>query len=548
MKFRNDLSAGTPQGISPGRFWTASELEKVRGNLTRLTDRAIRDDPATIIIKENRHRAIYKVKVPLVEFPLLIKSFYYPSPVRKLKGVLAPYGSRELSHALEALKREIPIPKPLFFMRRRSGLKVSDCLLGYRYLEGISLYDLLSGGELLPERRERLMRAAGRLTALLHERGGNHRDYHAGNLLVLRDDELVLVDLYPLTFTGRLPEGKRIEGLAHLVASIYPYVGSPGTDELLKGYREVSSFLPDQAAVNTIMKRSEALKRRHEASRAKRCMKNSSEFYQFRGRGVRIAARRELTVEKILSILERFERDFHARPADALKNAPESVILRMKDAWDIPLCVKWYRKRGMADRLKEVVRGGRVLRAWKAGNALLARGFRVATPFAMVKTSRGGFLLMEAAQGKELDRILDGMLQQKDGVAFREKAALAEALGTLIGRLHEKGIFHADLKACNLMVSRDGERWEIKLLDYDNVKVFRNLPEKMVVKNLVQLNTSIPGGVSRGFRFRFFRAYAACRKGLLPEKDLFRKVWEVSRHKAIVYVTDGGDREETWRH
>jgi tRNA A-37 threonylcarbamoyl transferase component Bud32 len=529
-------------------FWITPDLQGVRGELSSVSERGIRDDPETLTIKKNRHRAVYRTRLRFLEKPVLVKSFYTPKFSRVLKGLFVSEGARELAHALAATERGIPIAAPLFLLERRKGPKILECLLAYRYLEGISLYDYLAQEkDLPPDRLQSLMLKAGELTALLHDQGGIHRDYHAGNILILSDESMVVLDLYPLTFVKQIREKDRIEGLAHLVASLLPQIGEEGIRELIEGYRK-TSFVPlGEKAEEGIMRQQQILKRRHEASRSKRCMKNSSSFYQFRGRGVRIAAKRELPVEKILSILEAFDRKFQTRPTDALKNAPESVILRLNDIWDVPLCIKWYRKRGRADRVKEWVRGGRVLRAWKAGNRLLARGIPVATPYAMVKTTRGGFLFMEAVEGLELDRFLSRAFVEGGTEALREKWKLAEALGHLIGKLHHKGIYHADLKACNMMVMTEGEAWRIKLLDYDSVRFFKNLPEGLRVKNLVQLNTSIPVDVSRCVRYRFLHAYRVACPEVSSEKKLFRWVWKGSKDKSILYVTDSGDRIASWR-
>jgi len=548
MKFKQKLLTKVPGGDGRAALWVAAGYEEFRDAVSGLSEKDIRLEPATRVIKENRHRAVYETRLPFLEAPVLIKSFRAPKLTRVLKGLFASPGVQELSHALAAAERGIPIAPPLFLLERREGPRISECLLGYRYLEGISLYDCLVREKDLPlERRRHLMERAGELTALLHDRGGVHRDYHAGNLLVLKDASMVLVDLYPLTFREGLSGKDRVEGLAHLVASLAPFVGEEGIDELLKGYREATrAALPD-GLKDRIWRRQGELRRRHEASRAKRCMRNSSQFYQFRGKGIRIAARRELTVQQILAILESFDRKYEARPSDALKNAPESVILKMDDAWNVPLCVKWYRERGGLDPLKEYLRGGRVLRAWKGGNALVARGIPVATPFAMVKTPRGGFLLMEAVEGVELDRKLARLVSGTGRSDVKAQREVMQAVGELLGRLHRKGIFHADLKACNLMLIEKEDRLEIKLLDYDHVNIYKSLPERLILKNLVQLNTSVPKEISRSMRYRFLRSYReAFSEGPSP-KTLFRKVWEASKSMPIVYVTDHGDRVASWQ-
>lgn len=153
---------------------------------------------------------------------------------------------------------------------------------------------------------------------------------------------------------------------------------------------------------------------------------------------------------------------------------------------------------------------------------------------------------MEALEGIELDRLLSG-ITLKGRTVLRIKRNLTDRLGYLIGLLHQKGIFHADLKACNIMVKKEDDIPSIKLMDYDHVRFTNTLPLKYVIKNLAQLNSSVPRGISRSLRMRFLRAYVSKHPDAPHKKDLFRMVWEESKDKPIVYVTDRGDRMESWQ-
>ena len=67
-----------------------------------------------------------------------------------------------------------------------------------------------------------------------------------------------------------------------------------------------------------------------------------------------------------------------------------------------------------------------------------------------------------------------------------------------------------------------------------------------MIKNLIQLNNSIPRKISRGVRYRFLRAYKRQFPNAPEIRDLFREVWKESQGKTIVYVTERGDRIESW--
>ncbi len=70
-----------------------------------------------------------------------------------------------------------------------------------------------------------------------------------------------------------------------------------------------------------------------------------------------------------------------------------------------------------------------------------------------------------------------------------ERDELARALGSLLARLHRRGIYHADLKTNNV-VWRPGE--EPRLLDYGRVRFGARVSRRRRVKNLAQLNAALP--------------------------------------------------------
>ncbi len=528
-------------------FWVSRELRGVKEEIRRISEEKLRCDRRTLVIKENKYRTIFMAHLPFIDFPVLIKAFHFPTISRTLKGHVAPYAKRELWHAWAVRKRGILTAKPLFLVHRREGYRIKESFLAYRFLEGSTLHAILSVKEALPYfERLRLMRAAGNFSALLHNKGIVHGDFHAGNLLVRKDMEMVLLDVYPLRFVKQLDEKQQVETLANMVASLLPLVGKMGVDEFLDGYREVSLLPLRMRTEDKVLARQEALQRRREKSRSKRCMKNSSEFYQYRAPGIRIAARRELGKGEILTILKDFRKTYRDHPENVLKNAPESVIVKVEREREGPVCVKWYRKRGFLDRLKEWVRGGRALRAWKGGNGLLARGIPVAKPLAMVRRKEGGYLIMEVAEGVELDRMLYRLLRLRGAEIRRKKRRLANALGRFLGQLHKKGIFHRDLKTCNIMMEEKGAHFGITLLDYDHVDFRKKISKRAVIKNLVQINRTVPRRISRSLRFRFLSAYKEEYPDAIPLKDLFRMVWKASSSKSILYVTDDGDRIESW--
>ena len=114
---------------------------------------------------------------------------------------------------------------------------------------------------------------------------------------------------------------------------------------------------------------------------------------------------------------------------------------------------------------------------------------------------RESFLLMEASEkGQEMDRYLF-----KGFETVQRKRLFIKSFARWYSRLHQKEIFHRDMKACNILVSEEGEGWRFQLLDLEDVRLDQRVSVGEVFRNLLQLNTSIPKGITHADRMRFYQ-------------------------------------------
>lgn len=180
------------------------------------------------------------------------------------------------------------------------------------------------------------------------------------------------------------------------------------------------------------------------------------------------------------------------------------------------------------------------VRSWKGSLTLLFNGVPVAEPAAVIVFQNRESMLVTRDLGQpDLDRFLASGYSL---LPLSERRSLAEALGGFVGILHAKGIYHADLKACNIKVCTDPVQFF--LLDTDRVEHRRVLSRKKRLKNLVQINTSIPREVSRTARMAFLMSYCAL-TGDDPG-DLFEQVWRLSSGSEVIYRSEAGDVIEQW--
>ncbi len=255
----------------------------------------------------------------------------------------------------------------------------------------------------------------------------------------------------------------------------------------------------------------------------------------------------------IPAALEAHANAIEAGGACLLKNAPESAVTRVNVSdGSAALCVKEFKWRNSRHAAKGLIRATQAIRSFRNGERLNVVGIGVARPLALIRETVWGIALrewfiMEAPNGAvELDRRMDGL----SAGSATGRSHLMSAVAVFLGRLHNMGIFHSDLKTCNIMVvgSCDIPRpQDLRLVDYDNVTFFRSIPSSKAVKNLCQLFLSTPVSVGSVERMRFLNTYAQVRG--LDRQAKMTMAGEVLRQAAgrgILYVGRNGDVSEEW--
>ncbi len=270
--------------------------------------------------------------------------------------------------------------------------------------------------------------------------------------------------------------------------------------------------------------------------------------------------------------IEQHRRLLLAGSESVLKDSPESAVT-LVDVPDFPrVCAKELRWRGWLHSSKGIFRTTQGARSFKNGWKLHEAGFGVASPLALITDRRLGsvrseWVIMEAIPGAiELDRYI--VKRTADMWPSEEKICLARLFGRFIGSLHAAGIFHSDLKTCNVLVSEEpaqsddapdtgrqasdkaispGKALRFALLDYDKVRFSRQVPWRRKVKNLVQIFLSTPLAIKATQRLLFLNEYAL-HVGLNPneKRRTARAVIEAARGKEILYVGLDGDVREKW--
>jgi tRNA A-37 threonylcarbamoyl transferase component Bud32 len=361
----------------------------------------------------------------------------------------------------------------------------------------------------------------GMATSLL-VRGFFYRDCHAGNVILNRSGEPVLVDAYAITRVKRVTEEHVIRMFSQ-IASAFPVPDKDFASHLIELLPEGDTEL----LIQEIRRRGLLARRRLVVRRVDRSLREGSFSEEVKGESYRAYMSREHSVDLDRVIWEHGQ-NLEDR-SHILKYQRKTQVSVVQD-----LCVKSYAK-------AKPFTSPYALRSWKGLLTLLFNRIPVAEPVAVVLGKSGMSILVT---GLVADRDLNrALFHEYPSMPIKEKMEIARELGKLLAAMHRYNIYHADLKASNIKIRRGPVSFV--LLDTDRVTQGKWLSREKRLRNLVQINNSIPRHVKKSVRMAFIHAYAHVTGD--DTRELFREVWDLSSRETISYRTDQGDRSESWQ-
>ncbi|MEW6377852.1 MAG: lipopolysaccharide kinase InaA family protein [Thermodesulfobacteriota bacterium] len=455
-----------------------------------------------------------------------LKYFLFPSKARK-----------EWFMVYQLQKRNIPVPKPYGWMEKvRKGFVEESYYLSEAIGSGISFIDdSVHLGENIP------IPELAKTVRKIHDSGLFHRDLHGGNFL-WDGESFFLTDLHRARILKSLSLNQRLWNLSQLFHSLRTLWGRREQIRFLERYLEGGLFdlQRKEEILHKILSLMDSLQKRQWKSRTKRCLKESTEFSVKKEKGVITYHRKDFPLDRLIKVVEGHLSTVQKNPTLLVKNSPE-VTVSLSKSKEGRICVKQFRYPRFWDRLKETFRTSKGLRAWISGNGLRTRGIASPKTLALVErkiglTRRESFLAMEASEtDQEMDRyILEGLGD------VQEKRYFIKTFARWLSCLHERNLYHRDMKTCNILVSENGETWNFYLLDLEDVLLDEKVDERKLFKNFLQLNTSTPKNISTTDRFRFFKEYVSLNPIIKDRKGFLQRLIEESKRRGLVYVSPQG--------
>jgi tRNA A-37 threonylcarbamoyl transferase component Bud32 len=434
-------------------------------------------------------------------------------------------------------KRNLNIPQPFGWMEKvHWGFVKETYYLSEAIGSGVSLIEdpaMIREGSLVDELAKTVRK--------IHDAGLFHKDLHAGNFL--RDGQsLFLTDLHRAKNTRGLSLNQRLWNLSQLFHSLRPIWEDSDHLRFIEKYFEGNPFYLQEKRelIQKVHSLMDHLQKRQWRSRTKRCLMESTEFSILKERDIHYYHRRDFPIDHLKKVIEEHLRLVREGPSALVKQSSDVLVSIVNDGRN-RICVKQFRYPLFLDSFKEHFRHSKGLKSWVAGNGLITRGIPSLKPMALMKSRnwlglRESFFLIEASEtDQELDRyILKGFED------FKEKRLFIKAFTQWLSHFHKMGLYHRDMKTCNILVSKDGATWNFRLLDLEDILLDEKVDERKLFKNFLQLNTSTPNIITRADRFSFFRKYISLNPIIKNQKGFVKRLIEESRQRGLVYVSPKG--------
>lgn len=488
------------------------------------------------LIKHGPRRAVYRVDI--ADHRFFVKHYRCPSWRQAARHLFqASAARREYRRALETSRREIPTVTPVAVGEcRHHGLvydnylvteAIGDCFTFDDYVRRV-----LPGFDRATQARLRRTLTVGlaKLCAAAHRAGVDHRDFHAGNLLVrvshaaadgLAVPELFLIDLPSVRLSRGMSWRRAAAGLVMLGAAWSAIASRSDCWRFWRAYlreRPELRLADMRRTALQLIDRIGERRRRVARGRDRRSLGENRDFYRLREDGAAANAVRDLPADQLQRLL--------ADPCEPLVNglhrpyklAHRSVVVEGR----LPLggaatrvAYKRVRAKNWWKALLFCFRRSPALEAWYFGHALLLRGIATARPLAVIERRWFGlrgesYLATQWIDGAVNLHVYAWRLAKRPpSERQRRTRQTAAALGRLVGRMHGWRVSHRDMKACNVLVVERPDGVDCSLIDADSVRIGRRLPGWLQALNLARLAVSLVAHpwVSNGDRLRFWRAY-----------------------------------------
>ncbi|MCK5578106.1 MAG: hypothetical protein KAI63_01140 [Planctomycetes bacterium] len=544
----------------PYRWLVRENVKEDLGRSLIGQENRLKEQPA---FKDNNARTLFFLKVPRLG-EVFVKRYKLTGFWNGLKTIFGRSPSfNELKMANYLNAKNIPTVRPLAALEKKKwGRTVDSFLLIEKIEQSMPLKQFFTQKDITEEtagdrtRINQVLILMGELMRRTHQAEFFHQDLHIGNVLLTGStpDEirLHLIDLHRSRVVAGLSHTQKIFNLAQMGYSLSLVRPFADVVRFLKAYRQFD-FRPEvlKKITRQVLTKIWQLRQRHLRSRAKRCLKNSSEFSIYQGDNYKVFQRRQIESSRLIDLVENHARLVRETPGELFKHSPARSISVLTCPVQLGVCqpgdkifIKEYRY-SLLSRLKNLGRVHAARRSWLTARGLVLR--KILTPVALALVEPDGrwclkksYLCLKEVPGAQPSNelVVDFFRpDQSSADHWPAKKGFIKHLSRAIKNLHRQGVFHSDLKANNILVKHQSGKWFFYFLDLDRVDFLPSVELPQRIKNLAQLNAAMPGVITRADRLRFFNDYL---NSLPPDqhrskKEMIREIMKITLQRRHVW-------------
>src|SRR3990170_735328 len=341
---------------------------------------------------------------------------------------------------------------------------------------------------------------------MVHEHGFFHGELHAENILVDQNDyTFYLIDVGRIKFRKRLPEPWKIYELARFFYSVLDICTNNEIAELIDNYASNTLTAKDKEIFHkSVFDKIYEIKRRLWNGRTKKCLKDNAVFKIKSDNVIKSSSKTGITQIRVVN------------------ENTESV------------CIKEYRYPSFLEKIIYSFFRSSARKAWFAAHGILARNFLTPQPIALIEEKRfrmlkkSFFIMEDISDFLPCYKYVSEKFSCYDKVTVGKKQMFVSRLAASLRQFHDSGVYHSDLKGSNIMITELPDTWNIFYIDLDRVYFNKRITLKKKIKNLTQLNASMPNCITYTDRLRFYRTYTGIKKLSDKDKQIVRSIIQFS--------------------
>jgi len=397
-------------------------------------------------------------------------------------------------------------------------------------------YKLLKGNTLLNNLISYIKR--------IHDLGVFHGELHADNILVNQDDltSFYLIDLGRTKLKEKLSLSLRIQDMARLLYSLMPVCTGEEIMGLINKYVNHMGHLKEKKLfTEKVFNKLYKIKRRIWYSRAHKSLKSNDVFKVTKYNKYAINMRNEWNLNVLLALISKHDVSLKKRIGNIIKISSKTNINCIPTSGEGEVervYIKEYKYLSFSKQLLYSFHNSPARKAWFAAHGLMALGFRTPQPIALLEERDFYRIKRSLIISEDLSPCLvsNKYMSEKfrdlfDKGISQKKRMFISCLAASFQQLHNSNIYHGDLKAENILVMELQNGWDFYYLDLDRVFFNKKITLRRKIKNLSQLNASMPNCITYTDRLRFYRAYAGVESFTKEHKQILQIIIHGSRQR-----------------